>query len=69
MHIEHPRPWHCERSLLDNAWMVVDANGNAVARQLTRADARAIAAAPDYVDAVREVVERLDRAEALLVRA
>jgi hypothetical protein len=69
MHIEHPRPWHCEKSLIDNAWCVVDADGNVIARHLTRADARAIAAAPDYVDAVREVVERLDRAEALLVRA
>ncbi|MEN9417093.1 MAG: hypothetical protein RI988_713 [Pseudomonadota bacterium] len=69
MHTEHPRPWHCERSLVDNAWTVVDAKGNVVARNLSRADARAIAAAPDYVDAVREAVERLDRAEALLVRA
>jgi len=69
MQIDHPRPWHAERCLIDNAWCVRDANGNAVARNLSRADARAIAAAPDFVDAVREVVERLDRAESLLVRA
>ncbi len=66
MHIEHPRPWHCERSLIDNAWCVVDADGNVIARQLTRADARAIAAAPYYVAAVREAVEALDRAETLV---
>jgi hypothetical protein len=69
MQREHPRPWQCERSLIDNAWCVVDADGNVIARYLSRADACAIAAAPDYVAAVREVVERLDRAEALLVRA
>jgi hypothetical protein len=66
MHIEHPRPWHAERSLLENAWVVVDANGVYIAHNLTRDDARAIAAAPDFAAAVREAVEALDRAEALV---
>lgn len=69
MQRELPSPWHCSRSLIDNAWSVHAANGELVAGKLCRADAQAIAAAPDYVDAVREVVERLDRAETLLRQA
>jgi len=51
--------WHIEESGWSNLWDVYDEDGNALVRDKTLENARLIAAAPDMLEALRDMIDEL----------